>query len=292
MGEYTIKDIEKLSGIKAHTIRIWEKRYGIISPERTYTNRRKYTDIDLRKLINISILNRNGYKISKIASMSFPEIEDKVSVISQDTNKSDTQVENLLITMFNLDETSFIEQINRFIISLGFENTFNRIVFPFLKRVGVLWVTGTITPSQEHFVSNLIRQKLISNIDALVSGKKGNSKRVLFFLPENELHEIGLLFFSYLARKNGHKVLYLGPQTPLMSVVEAIKQWPADIIVTGTLSELSGVQKDEYLEKLSELFSKQVVITSGTLAWDIKGHLPRNIKPALSSDDFIRLITE
>jgi len=291
MGQYTIRDLEKLSGIKAHTIRIWEKRYGIIRPDRSDTNRRKYTDSDLRKLINISILNRNGFKISKIASMSFPEIEDKVSFISKDVNQSDTQIETLLISMFNFDETSFSEQINRSIISLGFENTFNRIVFPFLKRVGVLWVTGTITPAQEHFISNLIRQKLISNIDALVSKKREDIKRILFFLPENELHEIGLLFFMYIARKNGHKVLCLGSQTPLMSVVEAFKQWPADIIVTGTLSEFSGVQKEEYLKKLSELFSKQVVIISGTLALDIQGHLPRNIKPAHNADEFIRLIT-
>ncbi len=292
MGEYTIRDLEKLSGIKAHTIRIWEKRYGIINPDRSDTNRRKYTDSDLRKLINISILNRNGFKISKIASMSFPEIEDKVSFISKDVNQADTQIETLMISMFNYDETGFNEQINRSIINLGFENTFNRIIFPFLKRVGVLWVTGTITPAQEHFISNLIRQKLISNIDALVSKKRENIKRVLFFLPEAELHEIGLLFFTYIARKKGHEILYLGPQTPLMSVVETIKKWPADIIVTGTLSAFSGVQKEEYLKKLSELFSKQVVIISGTLALDIQGHLPRNIKPVRDTDEFIQLITE
>ena len=292
MGEYTIRDLEKLSGIKAHTIRIWEKRYGIINPDRSDTNRRKYTDSDLRKLINISILNRSGFKISKIASMSFPEIEDKVSFISKDVNQSDTQIETLLISMFNFDETSFSEQINRSIISLGFENTFNRIVFPFLKRVGVLWVTGTITPAQEHFISNLIRQKIISNIDALVYKKREDNKKVLFFLPENELHEIGLLFFTYIARKKGHEILYLGPQTPLMSVVETIQKWPADIIVTGTLSEFSGVQKDEYLKKLSELFSNQVVIISGTLALDIQGHLHRNIMPVNDTDEFIQLITE
>jgi len=153
--EYTIKDLEKLSGIRAHTIRIWEKRYGILSPGRTNTNRRRYNDDDLRKLINISILNRSGFKISKIASMSFREIEDKVSFIFQDVNQTDTQIESLMIAMINLDELSFNELINRSILNRGFEDTFTGIVFPFLKRVGVLWVTGSITPAQEHFVSNL-----------------------------------------------------------------------------------------------------------------------------------------
>jgi len=292
MVEYTIKDLEKLSGIRAHTIRIWEKRYGILSPARTNTNRRRYNDDDLRKLINISILNRSGFKISKIASMSFREIEDKVSFISQDVNQTDTQIESLMIAMINLDEISFNELINRSILNRGFEDTFTGIVFPFLKRVGVLWVTGSITPAQEHFVSNLIRQKLISNIDAQISRKRENKKRVLLYLPENELHEIGLLFFTYLSRKNGHEVLYLGPQTPLDSVIESTQIWPADIIVTGTLSEFSGVQKEEYLKKLSETFTDQVIIVSGTLAPDIPGNVPRNILTAHSTDDFIRLIND
>ncbi|MBN1387488.1 MAG: MerR family transcriptional regulator [Bacteroidales bacterium] len=291
MGKYTIKDLEKLSGIKAHTIRIWEKRYGIIIPERTNTHRRRYTDNDLRKLINIAILNRNGFKISKISSMSFREIEDRVSFVSQDLSQDDTQIKTLVIAMLNLDEISFIELINRSILNRGFEDTFNGIVFPFLRRVGVLWVTGTITPAQEHFVSNLIRQKLISNIDALISRKRESRKKVLLLLPENELHEIGLLFFAYITRKNGHEILYLGSQTPFDSVVEAVQIWHADIIVTGTLSEFSGVQRGEYLEKLSKVFNKQVIIVSGTLALDQQGQLPRNIKLARSTDEFIRLIT-
>jgi len=290
VGEYTIRDLEKLSGIKAHTIRIWEKRYGIISPDRTNTNRRRYSDNDLRKLINIAILNRNGFKISKISSMSFREVEEKVSFLSQDLSQDDTQIETLVIAMLNLDETSFINLINRSILNRGFEDTFTSIVFPFLKRVGLLWVTGTITPAQEHFVSNLIRQKLISNIDALDFKKRENRKKVVLFLPENELHEIGLLFFTYITRKNGHEVLYLGPQTPLDSVVESVRIWPADIIVTGTLSEFSGVLREEYLKKLSVTFPEHLVIVSGTLALDMPRHLPGNIKPAHSKDEYFQLI--
>jgi DNA-binding transcriptional MerR regulator len=292
MGEYTIRDLEKLSGIKAHTIRIWENRYGIISPGRTATNRRRYTDNDLRKLINISILNRNGFKISRIASMSFPEIEDKVSIISRDLSRDDMQVETLIIAMFDLDEVSFSELLNRSVLNRGFEDTFTGIVFPFLKRVGVLWVTGTIIPAQEHFVSNLIRQKLISNIDALITRKKENRKKVLLFLPENELHELGLLYFAYITRKNGHEVLYLGSQTPLESVVEAIQIWPADIIVTGTLTEFSGVQNERFLEKLSVTFTEQLVIACGNLASDMPSHSLKNVKPARNADEFIKLLAK
>lgn len=290
MREYTIKDLEKLSGIKAHTIRIWEKRYGIVDPDRTNTNRRRYTDDELRKLINISILNRNGFKISKIALMSLREIEDKVSFISQDVNQTDTQIESLIIAMVNLDEISFNELINRSILNNGFEDTFTRIIFPFLERVGMLWVTGSITPAQEHFVSNLIRQKLISNIDTQTSRRKDKRKRVLFFLPENELHEISLLFYTYITRKNGHEVLYLGTQTPMDSIKKSFKIWPADIIITGTLSEFSGVQKEQYLKKLSETFSDKVIIVGGTLAGDIQGKLPFNIFKVTDKDEFISLI--
>ncbi|MEA1887465.1 MAG: MerR family transcriptional regulator [Bacteroidota bacterium] len=282
MGEYTIKDLEKLSGIKAHTMRIWEKRYDIVNPDRTDTNRRRYNDDDLRKLI----------KISRIASMAFSEIEEKVSFILQDIKQDDSQIESLMIAMVNLDETAFNNLINRSILNRGFENTFTSIFFPFLDRVGVLWVTGSISPAQEHFVSNLVRQKIISNIDAQISKKRENKKRVIFFLPENEFHELGLLFYAYIARKDGHEVLYLGSHTPLDSVKESIKIWPPDILVTGTLSNFSRIYGRDYLEKLASEFPEQLIIVSGTLALNLPDNLPHNIVNARNSDDFIRLVNE
>ena len=292
MGEYTIKDLERLSGIKAHTIRIWEKRYDVISPGRTSTNRRRYSDDDLRKLINISILNRSGFKISRIASLSVREVEEKVSLISQDITQADTRIESLIVAMISLDEPGFIELIDSSIKELGLEKAFIDLFFPFLERVGILWVTGSIVPAQEHFVSNLVRQKLIAHIDARGFTERSDGKRVLLYLPEDEWHEIGILFYSYLARKHGHRVLYLGSATPLDSLIKAIQVWPAEIIVTATSSGFAGINKEVYLKELSQTFKDRLIIVSGTLATGIKGRLPDNIKAAQRPEEFIRLLND
>ncbi|HKL67303.1 MAG TPA: MerR family transcriptional regulator [Bacteroidales bacterium] len=289
MGEYTIKDLERLSGIKAHTIRIWEKRYDIVDPGRTDTNRRRYSDEDLKKLINISILNRNGFKISKIASLSVSEIQEKVAYMSQDPSQTDTQIESLVVAMINLDELSFNELVTRSILSRGFVDTFTSIIFPFLHRVGMLWVTGSISPGQEHFVTNLIRQKLISNIDAQVI-KRNDASKILLFLPENEMHELGLLFLTYLAKKYGHEVLYLGPVTPLDSVRRSVDIWPADFIVTATYTEIAAKDRDKYLDELSDSFKDRKIIVSGNLAKDAGSDLPSNIICASTPEEFIGII--
>ena len=290
MGEYTIKDLERLSGIKAHTIRIWEKRYDLIKPGRTDTNRRRYSDQDLRKLLNISILNRSGFKISRIASMSIREMEEKVSHIAQDMTGSGTEIESLIMAMISLDEAGFNELIDRSIREDGLEAAFTGLIFPFLERVGILWVTGSIVPAQEHFVSNLIRQKLIAHIEARDFKAKSKAKRVLLYLPENEWHEIGMLFYSYLARKHGHRVLYLGSATPFDSLIKAMQVWPAEIIVTATSSWFAGINADEYLEKLSQEFKEQLIIVSGALANEIKGKMPANIKAVHNHKEFISLL--
>lgn len=290
MGEYTIKDLERLSGIKAHTIRIWEKRYNVISPGRTTTNRRRYSDNDLRKLINISILNRSGFKISRIVSMSIKEMEEKVSLISQDITQTDTRIESLIVAMISLDEPGFNKLIDSSIKELGLEKAFIELIFPFLGRVGILWVTGSIVPAEEHFVSNLVRQKLIAHIDAQDFSEKTSGKKVLLYLPENEWHEMGILFYSYLARKHGHRVLYLGSATPIDSLIKAIQVWPAEIIVTATSSGFAGIRKEEYLKELSEKFKDLLIIVSGTLATGIKGKMPDNIKAVHRPEEFIRLL--
>lgn len=290
MGIYTIKDLEGLSGIKAHTIRIWEKRYGIINPARTDTNRRIYSDDDLRKLINVSVLNKSGFKISKIASLTDKQLHEKVSLLARDVNRTDAQIESLIITMINLDEQSFDDLLTRSIINMGFENAFTTIIFPFLRRVGTLWLTGSITPAQEHFVSNLIRQKLISNIDAQSADRKADASKVLLFLPENELHEIGILFYNYISRREGHEVLYLGAHTPLESVELSAEIWAADIIVTDISSCRS--EADEYLKRLSLIFSGQMIIIRGGTDETIKSKLPANIFQADSVDDYIKLLNK
>jgi DNA-binding transcriptional MerR regulator len=266
MVQYSINDLEKLSGIKAHTIRVWERRYHILEQHRTETNRRRYGDNELRRIINISILHRNGFKISKIAGFSDSEIEEKVSFLSKDTNRSETQIDSLIMSMVDHNEKAINDLLTRYIMNHGIEDTFMDVVFPFLKRIGIMWHTGSADISSEHFISNIFRQRIISSIDSLSPAFKEGRKRVILFLPEFELHEIGLLFFNYLIKKLGHETLYLGQATPISSVVRANDKWKADIIVTGLMSGLPDVNPLELVSQLSKLFPKQKVLVAGLLA--------------------------
>ncbi|HEU5145214.1 MAG TPA: MerR family transcriptional regulator, partial [Chryseosolibacter sp.] len=202
MAKYSIKELEHLSGIKAHTIRIWEKRYSLIRPQRTETNIRFYADNDLKKIINVSLLNAHGFKISKIAEMSDREIAQQVLKLSETDNNHSIHINQLVAAMVHLDEEKFESTLSGFFMRYNFEQTLTQIVYPFLEKTGILWQTGNVSPAQEHFISNLIRQKVIVGIDGLPL-KAGSRKTALLFLPEHELHEIGLLFCHYLLRKAG-----------------------------------------------------------------------------------------
>lgn len=262
-GQYSIKDLERLSGIKAHTLRIWEKRYGIITPERTDTNIRYYDDEELKKVLNIAILNNYGIKISKIVGLSASELSQKVLDISTESVSESIQVESLLVAMVDMNEFRFEKILANCTIRLGFEQTMMKVIYPFFKKVGVLWQTGAINPAQEHFISNLIRQKLIVAIDSQGLMTKEGSKRFLLFLPEGELHEIGLLFYNYLILKAGHKVVYLGQSVPVKDVVSVDAVNPADYILTSVLSLRTTDDINALLRKLLSAFPKaHLVITN------------------------------
>lgn len=207
MSVYSIRDLEQLSGIKAHTLRIWEQRYNIVSPKRTDSNIRYYDDVDLKLILNISLLKDHGFKISHIAEMSEAEMKGEIIKITSKSNSSSEQVQALTLAMIELDEERFDKIISTNVLQLGFERTMMQIIYPFLVRVGVLWQTGAIHPAQEHFISNLIRQKLIVAIDGQVVKHNPNAKKFLLFLPEGELHELSLLFANYLVKSRNHKVI-------------------------------------------------------------------------------------
>jgi DNA-binding transcriptional MerR regulator len=263
MGKYSIKDIERLSGIKAHTLRIWEKRYGIIEPERTPTNIRYYTNEDLKKILNIAILNNYGIKISKIVGLSPEELHNKVIEITNQEVEENIQIESLIVAMVELDESRFEKILANCILRLGFEKTILQIVYPFFRKVGILWQAGAINPAQEHFITNLIRQKLIVAIDSQGMMVKEGAKRFLLFLPEGELHELGLLFYSYLIQKSGHKVLYLGQSVPLADVALVEKAHRADYVLTAALSISSAEDLNTLLQKVLDIFpDKTIILTS------------------------------
>ena len=285
MRHYTLYELEKLTGILAATIRVWERRYNIIIPKRTDTNRRWYDDDDLRRLINISVIYNSGIKISKIARYSESELEEKVKLLTLDSGGTDKHINSLIVAMLNFNSNAVNEILLRLIINSGFEETFSNIVFPFLRRVGIMWHTGSASAGAEHFIANIFRGRLISAIDSLPTANDPKRKRVIMFLPENELHELGLLFYSYLIRKMGHEVLYLGQATPFSALSEVNEKWHSDILVTGILSDLSVSDPGEYIKNLSSSFKKQKILVSGSLADEPVIEKLKNVFPIKSVSD-------
>jgi MerR family transcriptional regulator, light-induced transcriptional regulator len=287
MGAYTIRELENLSGIKAHTIRIWEKRYGLIAPQRTSTNIRSYCDTELKKLLNISTLNRNGLKISKIAQLSPNEIVEKINQFSQEVTNVDSQIENLTVAMVDLDEFRFEQVLARSIIQFGFEEAVTQVLYPFLTRIGLMWQTGNIYPAQEHFISNQVKQKFFAAIDGLMGNEKAGAKRFVFFLPEGEMHEIGLLFACYLARKRGFRTIYLGQSLPLGDLKEVAKIKQVDFLYTTMISSYKEKDLTGYLEMLSAKFNDKTIYLSGSRILQAPEKLPSNIRILASPDEFV-----
>lgn len=223
--QFSIKDLENFSGIKAHTIRIWEKRYEIFNPNRTETNIRFYSLEDFKKLLNISYLTNYGYKISRISKLSENEINSLVKQIYAKNTNSIYTINILKLAMLNFDAVLFNETHNEVAKTKNFSQIFLEIYKPFLYEIGILWQTSSIKPIHEHFISNLIYQKLIENISILQVEKtmEYNGNKYILFLPENELHEISLMFINYQLISKGYKTIYLGSSVPFSDLLEISK---------------------------------------------------------------------
>ncbi len=263
MGLYSIKDLENLSGIKAHTLRIWEQRYNIITPKRTDTNIRLYDDTDLKFILNISLLREYGYKISQISLMSEIEVKAEVVSLTEKNIKFPDQIQTLTIAMIDLDEERFEKVIALNILQLGFEQTMVNIIYPFLHKIGVLWMTGSISPAQEHFISNLIRQKIIVAIDGQPNHWNNKTKKFMLFLPEGELHEISLLFANYMLRSRQQKVIYLGQSLPFADLESAFEKHRPDYIFTILTSFPSDIEAQKYIAKLKDRFIESKILLTG-----------------------------
>ena len=289
MSSYSIKDLEQLSGIKAHTLRIWEQRYKIISPKRTDTNIRTYDDLDLKLVLNISLLKDHGYKISEIARLSTEAMYQEVIKISDSQLSYPDQIHALTISMLDLDEERFEKIISTNILQFGFENTMIHIIYPFLSRIGTLWVTGSIGPAQEHFITNLIRQKLIVAIDGQVSKQRPNGKKYMLYLPEGELHEISLLFANYIIRARYNKVVYLGQSLPFNELVFAYNIHKPDYIFSAITSVPSNHETQLYVNKLAEQFPESHLLLTGyqIVGQDIQ--MPENGTIINNIDDLMRM---
>lgn len=276
MGKYSIKELEQLSGIKAHTIRIWEKRHKIIAPSRTSTNIRYYSDDDLKKIINVSLLNNSGIKISRIADMTLEDMYSKIIQISEHKSDAAVHIDQLVVAMIDMEEEVFEKTLSNLILRHGFEKTITEIVYPFLEKIGVLWQTQNITPAQEHFISNLIRQKMIVAIDSLSIPPK-TSKKVLLFLPEGELHELGLLFYHFLTRKSGYRTYYLGQNVPHKDLVSVVQKHSPDMLVTSITSAPS-LPIEKYFHQLQKDFPSIPILASGFQVQRFKGINTGNLR--------------
>jgi MerR family transcriptional regulator, light-induced transcriptional regulator len=264
MHSFTIKDLENLSGIKAHTIRIWEQRYSFLKPNRTGTNIRFYSNDELKKLLNVALLNRFGFKISHIDKMNEAEICEKILSLNQQEALQDRIVNTLIQNMIDLDMEAFEEVLSDFIAAKGIEKTISQIIFPFLEKIGILWLTNHINPGQEHLVTNIIRQKLIVGIETVRSAIKIN-KSVLLFLPETEYHELSLLFMNYMLKNKGVTTIYLGCSIPFKDVEYLANLKKPDYIYTHLTTVGPKFNFDKFIVNLSKSFPKTPVIISGQL---------------------------
>ncbi len=216
---FSIKDLENLCGVKAHTIRIWEKRYNLLSPDRTETNIRTYSLKSLQKLLNVTYLVNSGYKISRVSKLNNEEIDEYVRRIVSDNSTKNQAINSLKISMLNYDLQLFLGTYEQLAEKRTFRQIFTDVFIPLLTEIGLLWQTNTISPSHEHFITNLIKQKLLINIEKLQYSKSTKTdKAFILFLPENEIHELGLLYINYEILLQGYKAIYLGPSIPLDSL--------------------------------------------------------------------------
>ena len=290
MAVYSIKDLEKLSGIKAHTIRIWEQRYGIINPKRTKTNIRYYQDDDLKFVLNIALLNKNGFKISKIAKMNKAEIAEKVAAISEINFEYGTQLDALTISMIEMDEYQFDRIIGTNIQQLGFERTMLEIIYPFLDKLSVLWLTGSINPVQENFMSYLIRQKIIVAIDKepLVVGN--DVPKFLIYLPEGERQELSMLFMQYLVKSRKNHVIYIGQEITLADLKDAHSIHKPDYIFTMITETFAKEPVQDYVDNLSSNFPESKILLTGYQVVAQNTVAPDNVSILKSLDQTLHLL--
>jgi DNA-binding transcriptional MerR regulator len=289
IAKYSIKDLEVLSDIKSHTIRIWEKRYNLLQPERTDTNIRFYSNDDLKKLLNVSFLNQNGFKISKIAQMSEVEINDKVRAVNLAKTDDNTYIENLIVAMIEINEPYFNKIINSATVKFGFEQCVSKVIFPFFARIGVMWQTDAINPAQEHFVSNIIRQKIISAIDAVDTPANDKLPKVLLFLPESEMHELALLFYNYVLKNNGYTTVYLGQSLPLDSLPRIIEIVKPKALVYSIVSTLNSSGASEIVSKINTFFKGEVFV-SGAAAHQLPENKLFNQKRFKTAQELLILL--
>jgi DNA-binding transcriptional MerR regulator len=266
MSTYSIKELGLISGVKPHTIRIWEQRYGLLKPMRSDTNIRYYDDEQLKKLLNVKELMNAGMKISHIGDLSPKQLSTELDRIIADANKDEVQFENIInqiiVSIATFDETLFEKTFSNCVLRFGLTKTYLKVVYPTLIRVGLMWSKSDIMPAQEHFFSNLIKQKLFSTIDSMPIPQNSDQTWVLF-LNEQEEHEIGLLFAYYILRKHHKKVIYLGGKVPYDNLSNVAKHCKATHLYTFLVKNHPEEEIGGLINKLHADFKKATLCISG-----------------------------
>ena len=261
MSVYSIKDLEHLSGIKAHTIRIWEQRYSLFSPQRTDTNIRFYSDEDLKLILNIATLKNNGFKISKIVEMPADLMFEEIRKVSASSQFFEDQINALTVSMIDMNESMFVEVLQQNTNKYGFEKTMMTIIYPFMRKIGILWLTNSINPAQEHFISHLVRQKLIAATDDIEI--REDAPLFLLFLPEGELHELGILFANFMIRSQGLRTIFFGQSVPLNALEEVYHQLNPKYLMTALTTAPESDKVQGYIDALGSKFKEVDILVTG-----------------------------
>lgn len=290
MSRYSIKEIEQLSGIKAHTLRVWEQRYSFIKPQRTHTNIRFYDSEDLKLVLNISLLKDRGYKVSRICNMPANDLQAEVIKIMDNKMACCEKIQGLTIAILELDEERFEKIISTNILHVGFESTMINLIIPFINKIRLLWQTGTISAAQEHFSANLVRQKLIVAIDGQINNSENINKKYLLFLSKNETCEIDLLLATYIIKSHNNKVIFIGKNAPLNDLVKIYENHNPDFVLTilTTFSTNCDIQK--YAELLSDSFANATILLSCNKVVDRNIDMPQNVILISGFQDLIEQI--
>lgn len=251
MNRFQIRDLEEFSGVKAHTIRVWEKRYGLLAPDRTETNIRTYSMDELKVILNVAFLNQHGYKISKIAALSPSDREQLVRKVASTQVTGSDVLNSLKLAMLSYDEVLFDSVSSKFRDVHGFRALVEQVYVPLLEKIGLLWQSSAICPAQEHFISNLIRHKIIIATGSLPLSSAKRDRTFILFLPENEIHELGLLYIDYLLRAKGERTVYLGQSLPMDDLEQVVSKFDNKVVlVTLLMANPAASEIPAYLGKL------------------------------------------
>lgn len=286
MNFFSISDIENLTGIKAHTLRIWEQRYNLLNPKRRESRHRMYDNEDLKYILRIAYLYHSGYKISKIAALPIEDIQKLALETNSGKENYQVFINQLTESSIDFDQPRFEKILHNLILHLGFERTIVQILFPLLNKIGLLWMTDRVSPAQEHFASTLVVKKILTATDGLELQTSGEKRKVLIFSPEGEHHEIPLLFIQYMLKKNGVSYVYAGKNSSIDVLKDFCSLHAITQILCHLVTNLLSTDLDTYLNRISLAFTDKEIFFSGPQARKVHSP-PQNLRLLRNADEML-----